>query len=386
MSTIHDPRYIQIVEALKAIRVRRQLTQLFIAQRLGVQQSYVAKVEGFERRLDIIELFDWLAALDYEPQKFFQEIGWFPNEENVAPLPIRGEAESYNKGILQHLLWQGQIKKVYLEGITVEQYFSVEAKISTIFAGLNRENPDIKNREAIVEALELAFNEFPDLNPSDIYQHIVYRLYLREYRKSKPEQSWVRAGGEVMELFIERHYTPVLSPYGIVVKALLSPRAKAQALSEMGLTGKVGDSKLDVALYGQLDDKLLIFGGVHSKASLAERVSDDVPCSEAMMRRGYVSFLYTFDSKSFPPPHGDLVNRGELGRHEQPSDKRRYIEDHGSFDACFSYNLRSNPSMGSTPSGKAIYVCSLKRDEDIFPDHVIEAWRKFKAQLNSTPL
>ena len=150
----------------------------------------------------------------------------------------------------------------------------------------------------------------------------------------------------------------------------------------MGLTGKVGDSKLDVALYGRIDNRFLIFGGVHSKASLAERVSDDVPCSEAMMRKGFKSFLYTFDSKSFPPPHGDLINRGKLGRHEQPSDKRKYIEEHGSFDACFSYNLRSNPSKGDTSSGKKIYVCSLKKDEDVFPDHIIDAWKQFKTHLN----
>ena len=118
----------------------------------------------------------------------------------------------------------------------------------------------------------------------------------------------------------------------------------------MGLTGKVGDSKLDLVLYGNHEGKKVVFRGVHSKASLAERVSDDVPCSEAMMKQGFASFLYTFDSKSFPPPAGDLVNRGEMGTKEQPSDKRKYIEEHGSFDACFSYNLRTIPSLESTPS------------------------------------
>lgn len=113
----------------------------------------------------------------------------------------------------------------------------------------------------------------------------------------------------------------------------------------------------------------------------AERVSDDVPCSEAMMRQGFVSFLYTFDSKSFPPPAGDLVNRGEMGSNEQPSDKRKYIEEHGSFDACFSYNLRTIPSNKSTPSGKRIFVCSLKPTEDIFPSQVIAAWEKYKNSL-----
>ncbi|MBD1942636.1 hypothetical protein H6F50_09755 [Coleofasciculus sp. FACHB-712] len=143
----------------------------------------------------------------------------------------------------------------------------------------------------------------------------------------------------------------------------------------------VGDSKLDLALYGHHNGKRIIFGGVHSKASLAERVSDDVPCSEAMMRKGLFSFLYTFDAKSFPPPAGDLVNRGELGSYEHPSDKRKYIEEHGSFDACFSYNLRTNPSVSPTPSGKQIFVCSLKPEEDMFPSQVIVAWERYRARL-----
>lgn len=381
MSTIHDPRYVQLLDALRQARVNRQLTQTALAEKLGQPQPYVAKVEGAERRLDIIELFDWLAALEYEPQQFFQDIGWFPGDEGVVPLPVRGVVEPHQRGVLQQLIWQGQIRSVLLEGITPEQYLRVEMEVSRIFAALNADKPVLKNREAIVQALVFAVRELPALNPSDMYQHIIYRLYLREYRKSKAEQSWVRAGGEAMELFIERHYQPILEPYGITVRALLSGAAKAEALAEMGLTGVVGDSKLDVALYGEHAGRRIIFGGVHSKASLAERVSDDVPCSQAMMRSGYVSFLYTFDSKSFPPPQGDLINKGELGTHAQPSDKRRYIEDHGSFDACYSYNLRTHPTHGEPRSGKKIYVCSLKPDEDVFPAHVVAAWERFQSRL-----
>ncbi len=381
MSTIHDPRYIQLIKELVNARSQRNITQVMLAQRLGQHQSYVAKIEGLERRLDIIELFDWLQGLDYEPQKFFQDIGWFPGENRVIPLPLKGSIRKHKNGIFQQLVWEGQIKEVFLEAITETQYLKVEEYVSNLFAGLNVSRPKLKNREAITQALEFAVNELPDLNPSDIYQHIIYRIYLREYRKSKPEQSWVRAGGEALELFIERRYSPVLESYEISIKALLSSKAKAEVLKEMGLAGKVGDSKLDLVLYGNYEGQKVVFGGVHSKASLAERVSDDVPCSEAMMKQGFTSFLYTFDSKSFPPPAGDLVNRGEMGTNEQPSDKRRYIEEHGSFDACFSYNLRTIPSLKSTPSGKRIFVCSLKPAEDVFPSKIVAAWEKYKNNL-----
>lgn len=381
MSTIHDPRYIQLIRALVSARTESSVTQVMLAEKLGQHQSYVAKVEGLERRLDVIELFDWLQGLDYEPQKFFQDIGWFPREGKVTPLPIRGQVRERPNGVVQQLVWEGQIKEVFLERISTEKYLRVEEYVSKLFAGLNTPRPSLKNREAIAQALDFSINELPDLNPSDIYQHIIYRIYLREYKQSKPEQSWVRVGGEAVEMFIERRYVPILKPHGISIKALISPTARVEALREMGLAGQVSDSKLDIALYGYHQGRKLIFGGVHSKASLAERVSDDVPCSEAMIRRGFVSFLYTFDSKSFPPPTGDLVNRGELGSNEQPSDKRRYIEDHGSFDACFSYNLRTTPSPKTTLSGKHIFVCSLKPEEDIFPSQVIAAWERYKEAL-----
>jgi transcriptional regulator with XRE-family HTH domain len=381
MSTIHDPRYEQLVAALVNARTERNITQVMLAERLGQHQSYVAKVEGLERRLDVIELFDWLQGLEYEPQSFFQDIGWFPRDGKVIPLPLRNRVRESQHGVFQQLVWEGQIKEVSLEGISAEQYLTVENYVVELFSALNLPNSRLKNREAIAQALEFAVDYLPDLNPSDIYQHIIYRFYLREYKRSTPEQSWVRAGGEALELFIERRYSSLLQGCGIRLRALISAKDKGQALREMGLTGKVGDSKLDVALYGYRNDEWIIFGGVHSKASLAERVSDDVPCSEAMMRSGLVSFLYTFDSKSFPPPAGDLVNRGELGSISQPSDKRRYIEEHGSFDACFSYNLRSAPSPEVTPSGKRIFVCSLKPEEDIFPSQVIDAWEKYKTNL-----
>jgi transcriptional regulator with XRE-family HTH domain len=380
MRSLQDQRYAKLVERLRDIRNAKGLTQEQVASLLGVTQSFVAKVEGLERRLDVLELIDWLSALKTTLEEFFSEpVREAVGNGNAILTPIKGDIESHPNGVLQKYAYRGKVLTLLLEGITRDQYLTVEREVSGIFSALNAERPSLKNREAIVNAFEFAISAMPDLNPSDVYQQIIYRFYLREYKKSKPDQSWVRAGGEAMELFVERHYTPILLPKGVHIKALISGAEKAKALQEMGLKGKVGDSKLDVVLYGEDQGRLKLFGGIHCKASLAERVSDDVPCSVAMMRGGYYSVLYTFDSKSFPPPQGDLVNRGELGSHTQPSDKRKYIEEHGSFDACFSYNLRSNPSVLPTRSGKQIYVCSLRPQDDLFPSHVLAAWFRFRS-------
>ena len=73
---------------------------------------------------------------------------------------------------------------------------------------------------------------------------------------------------------------------------------------------------MDIAIEGNCDMKgneWRIFGVVHGKTSLAERIKDDAPASRVIMKKGFLSVAATLDSKSFPPPHGDGVNHGELG-------------------------------------------------------------------------
>lgn len=64
MSSIHDPRYRKAIQKLIDLRESKKITQVQLASSLKKPQSYIAKVENFERRLDFIELYDWLIALD----------------------------------------------------------------------------------------------------------------------------------------------------------------------------------------------------------------------------------------------------------------------------------------------------------------------------------
>ncbi|MGH9957960.1 MAG: BsaWI family type II restriction enzyme [Pyrinomonadaceae bacterium] len=153
---------------------------------------------------------------------------------------------------------------------------------------------------------------------------------------------------------------------------LIGASEKKNALAEMGIQAAVGAAKLDMTLHlatGQ--NRWTIIGGVHVKASLAERVSDDIPASRAMMAAGYYSPLWTLDVKSFPPPYGDLLNRGEFGTLAAPSEKRRYIEEHGEFHAAYTTNNRSVPSPEVTPSGKRIFAINLSNQPDQFAQDVI---------------
>jgi transcriptional regulator with XRE-family HTH domain len=48
-------------------RKRAGLTQAKVAERLGRYQSFVAAVEGGQRRLDVVEFLDFAAAIGLDP-------------------------------------------------------------------------------------------------------------------------------------------------------------------------------------------------------------------------------------------------------------------------------------------------------------------------------
>lgn len=237
-------------------------------------------------------------------------------------------------------------------------------------------NSKVKGRDAIGQTFLFATQLCPRANPSDVWHHVIHRTYCREKIGTNPEQSWVRTSGEGFELALIERYNPYLAKRHIRLRSLISGVEKKAALARMGMTGRIGSSKVDVLIEQQGnglepdEDGWGIVGGLHAKVSLAERISDDIPASRIMMAEGLLSVLVTLDVKSFPPPHGDLVNRGEFGTPRTPSDKRAYIERHGDFSTAFSYNLRTHPSDKRTPSGRSIKVLPFQGGHDEFVDFV----------------
>ena len=74
MSSIHDLRYKTAIQKLIYLRESKKITQVQLAASLTKHQSYIAKVENCERRLDFIELYDWLKALDTDIVSLFSEL------------------------------------------------------------------------------------------------------------------------------------------------------------------------------------------------------------------------------------------------------------------------------------------------------------------------
>ncbi|WP_052257598.1 helix-turn-helix domain-containing protein [Leisingera sp. ANG-DT] len=72
--SIYDETYRQLVAALKAARLDAGMTQQQVAEALSKPQSYVAKVEGFERRLDVIEFIVLARCIAWDPFPLLQQI------------------------------------------------------------------------------------------------------------------------------------------------------------------------------------------------------------------------------------------------------------------------------------------------------------------------
>lgn len=62
--SIYSAEYQQLCALLRQLRLVAGLTQVQVAERLDVPQSFVSKYEAGERRLDVIELRHVAAALD----------------------------------------------------------------------------------------------------------------------------------------------------------------------------------------------------------------------------------------------------------------------------------------------------------------------------------
>ncbi len=70
MRSLHSPRYRRFTKRLREARVRAGMNQVEAARALGRPQSFIAKIESGQRRVDVIELQD-LARVYRKSLSFF---------------------------------------------------------------------------------------------------------------------------------------------------------------------------------------------------------------------------------------------------------------------------------------------------------------------------
>lgn len=74
MKTIYNPSYQSLIEYLIELRKQQGLTQANLAQKLDKPQSYVAKIEGCERKLDVLEFVEICQALQVKASQVLASI------------------------------------------------------------------------------------------------------------------------------------------------------------------------------------------------------------------------------------------------------------------------------------------------------------------------
>lgn len=73
--SIHSPQHVRLRELLVAARRKAGMTQEEVASKLCRPQSFVAKYEGEERRLDVIEFISVARAIGSDPVRMLREVG-----------------------------------------------------------------------------------------------------------------------------------------------------------------------------------------------------------------------------------------------------------------------------------------------------------------------
>jgi transcriptional regulator with XRE-family HTH domain len=71
--SLRSPEYGRLIATLVAVRKAKGVRQQALAAKLGRPQSFVAKYEGGERRIDLIEFVAIVRALNADPVKLFAE-------------------------------------------------------------------------------------------------------------------------------------------------------------------------------------------------------------------------------------------------------------------------------------------------------------------------
>ncbi len=73
--TLGSARHKLLVDFIVSKREAAGLTQTQLAEKLGEYQSFVARLESGQRRIDVIEFLELAAKLGFDPAEAIRQIG-----------------------------------------------------------------------------------------------------------------------------------------------------------------------------------------------------------------------------------------------------------------------------------------------------------------------
>lgn len=74
MASVYSDEYQRVINSLKKARKEKGITQTQLAEALGKPQSFIAKVESGERRLDVVEFVHLARLVEVDMSSVLNEI------------------------------------------------------------------------------------------------------------------------------------------------------------------------------------------------------------------------------------------------------------------------------------------------------------------------
>lgn len=375
---VTNPILLEILNRLRKQREKAALTEATLEERLILGPGWVRRFESGETLPTLDMLLTLLDQVGGDPETFFADL-----RAEGSP----GEVERYihaipNDGDLTvHFKYAEHDATYQLKNAKLEEFEMVVKTLRDGLAELANPKSDAKavKTQAVAKSFLKAVQLWPHANPSDLWWFLIYRAYCDPFNHPASfarldfDQSWKRTGGWALEEVLVQFYGPFLAKHGVRM-FIAHGDEKQRLLKQLKVTERLEADKVDVMLTTGKSASEQCFGVVHVKASFAERRTDDVPMSKALVDAGYVSPLWTMDSKSMPSEKP--FNRGELGDPLDPADdqrsaKRKDIEDDGYFSACFSYNRNTKPTSTKQKAKARIVVCDFSSPDDEFSRFLI---------------
>lgn len=75
LKSLHSPKHKALIDRLIEARKAAGMTQQALADHLGRPQSFVAKYENGERRLDVVEFLEIVQILKADPHAIIRDVG-----------------------------------------------------------------------------------------------------------------------------------------------------------------------------------------------------------------------------------------------------------------------------------------------------------------------
>jgi transcriptional regulator with XRE-family HTH domain len=380
---VTNPVLLEILKRLREQRTKAGLSEAALEERLILGPGWISRFESGTTLPTLDMLLALLDQVGGSPETFFAGL-----KAEGSPDEVERFIHAIPDGndLLIHFRYADHDAAYRLPNAKLEEFETVVKTLRDGLAALASRTPDAKavKTQAVARSFLKAVQLWPHANPSDLWWFLIYRAYCdpfnhpASYARLDFSQSWKRTGGWALEEILVQFYGPFLAKNGIRM-FIAHGDEKQRLLRQLKVSERLEADKVDVLLTSGKDPSAACFGVVHVKASFAERRTDDVPMSKALVDAGYVSPLWTMDCKSTPSVSPD--NRGELGEPIGPtgdarSAKRKDIEDDGYFSACFSYNRNTRPTPPKQKAKARVVVCDFRSPDDEFSQFIIRSLPK----------